>query len=178
MVSAAELGNSVKSVDDLIEKVFPNFQENVVDSDWLLDRGILAPLNKSDTKINSKLIDIMHASSKLNKSIDTAISDDEVAHYPSEFLNSIETSGLPPHKLNIKIGMPVMVLRSLNPPRLMNGIRCIATKPLRNVFDEKIAAGPFKLETHVILRIRLQLSDSILAFTFQRQYFPCGHVLT
>ena len=38
MVSVAELGNSATSVDDLIDKVFPNFQETVVDSDWLSER--------------------------------------------------------------------------------------------------------------------------------------------
>ena len=62
MVSVAELGNSATSVDDLIGKVFPNFQENVVDSDWLSEREILAPLNESVTKINSKLIETMPAS--------------------------------------------------------------------------------------------------------------------
>ena len=30
----------------------------------------------------------------------------------------------------------------------MNGTRCIVTKPLRNVIEVKIAAGPFKNETH------------------------------
>ena len=34
MVCVAELGNSATSVVDLIGKVFPNYQENVVDSDW------------------------------------------------------------------------------------------------------------------------------------------------
>ena len=115
---------------------------------------------------------MMPASSKLSKSIDTAMSDDEATHYPPEFLNSIETSGVPPHKLNIKIGIPVMVLRLLNPPRLMNVTRCIFTKPLRNVIEVKIAAGPFKNETHLMPRIRLQSSDSILPFNFQRQHFP------
>ena len=71
MVRVAELGNYATSVDDLIDKVFSNFQENVVDSDWLSERGILAPLNEPVTKINSKLIDMMPASSKLYKSIDT-----------------------------------------------------------------------------------------------------------
>ena len=33
IVSVAELGNSVTSVDDLIDKVFPKFQENIEDSD-------------------------------------------------------------------------------------------------------------------------------------------------
>ena len=58
---------------------------------------------------------MMPASSKLYKSIDTAISDDEATHYPPE------------------------------PPRLMNGTRYIVTKPLRNVIEVKIAAGPFKM---------------------------------
>ena len=68
--------------------------------------------------------------------------------------------------------MPVMVLRSLNPPRLMNGTRCIVTKPLRNVIEVNIAVGSFKHETHLIPRIRLQPSDSILPITLQRQNFP------
>ena len=85
MVSVAELGNSARLVDDLIGKVFPNFQENVVDSDWLSERRILAPLNESATKFNSKLIEMMPASSKLYKSIDTAMSDDKATDYPSEF---------------------------------------------------------------------------------------------
>ena len=93
IVTVSELGNPATLVDDLIDKVFPNFQKNVVDSDWLSERGILAPLNESVSKINSKLIEMMSASSKLYKSIDTATSDDEATHYPPEFLNPIETSG-------------------------------------------------------------------------------------
>ena len=115
-----------------------------MDSDWLSERGILAPLNESVDKINSKLIDMMPASSKLYKSIDDDMSDDEATHYPPEFLNFFETSGSPPRRLNIKVGMPVMVLRSLNPPRLMNDTRRFVTKPLRNVIEVKIADGPLK----------------------------------
>ena len=81
MVSVAEIGSSATSADDLIDKVFPNYQENVVDSNWLSARGILAPLNESVTKFNSKLIKMMSASSKLYKSVDTAMSDDEATHY-------------------------------------------------------------------------------------------------
>ena len=102
-VRIAELGNSATSMDDLIDKECPNLQENIVDSDWLSRRGILAHLNESVIKINSKLIDMMPASSKLYKSINTAVSDDEATRYPPKFLKSIRTSGLPPHKLNIMV---------------------------------------------------------------------------
>ena len=61
-VRVAELGNYATSVDDFIDRVFPNFQENVVDSDWLSERGIFAPLNESVANINSTLIDMMPAS--------------------------------------------------------------------------------------------------------------------
>ena len=88
---------------------------------------------------------MMLASSKLYKSIDTAMSDDETTQYPPEFLNFIEASGLPPHQLSIKVGMPVIVIRSLNPPRLMNGTRCDVTNPLRNLIEVNIAAGPLKM---------------------------------
>ena len=53
MVSVAELRNSATSVDDLIDKVFPNFQENVVDSDWLSARGILATLISQSPKLTA-----------------------------------------------------------------------------------------------------------------------------
>ncbi|GFS13580.1 ATP-dependent DNA helicase PIF1 [Elysia marginata] len=72
--------------------------------------------------------------------------------------------------------MPVIFLKSLNPPRLMNGTRCIVTKAMRNLIEVKIASGPFKDEKHLIPRIRLQSSKTALSFTFQRQQFalrPC-----
>ena len=53
MASVAELRNYATSVDDLIDKVFPNFQVNVVDSDWLPARGILATLMKQSTKLTA-----------------------------------------------------------------------------------------------------------------------------
>ena len=151
--------------------MFPNYQEisgECCGQLLVIRTRNFSSLNESVNKIKSKLIDMMPASSKLYKYINTDLSDDEATHYPPEFLNSIETS----HKHNIKIGMPIMVLRSLNPPRLMNNTRRIITKPLRKVIEVKIADGPFKNETHVIPRTRLQPPNSILQFTFERQHFP------
>ena len=53
MVRVEELSNYATSVDGFIDKVFPNFQENVVDSDWLSERGILALLNELVTKLTT-----------------------------------------------------------------------------------------------------------------------------
>ena len=42
--------------------------------------------------------------------------------YPTEFLNTLQINGLPPHLLKIKVGYPVMLLRNIN---ARNGINIL-----------------------------------------------------
>ncbi|GFR59353.1 ATP-dependent DNA helicase pif1 [Elysia marginata] len=105
-------------------------------------------------------------------SIDTTVTDEESVHYQTEFLNSIKVAGLPSHKLCIKVGMPVMVMRSLPPPRVMNGTRCIVIRTTQNAVIVKIASGPYSGKIHCIPRISLQPSDFSLPFSFVRRQFP------
>ena len=48
------------------------------------------------------------------KSDDSLLLDSQQAKYPTEFLNTLNISGLPPHKLNLKIGLPIILLRNIN----------------------------------------------------------------
>ncbi|GFS04896.1 ATP-dependent DNA helicase pif1 [Elysia marginata] len=105
-------------------------------------------------------------------SIDTTETDEESVHYPTEFLNSIQVAGLPSHKLCTKVGMPVMVMRSLTPPSVINGTRCIIIKTTKIAVIVKIASGPYSGEIHYIPRISLQPADSSLPFSFVRRRFP------
>ena len=42
---------------------------------------------------------------------------------------------------SLKVGMPVMLLRSIKPPELMNGARCIIRYCNRNTVGVEIAVG-------------------------------------
>ena len=62
-------------------------------------------------------------STDLHNVYDTVMNQDEVVKYPTEFLNSLDLPGIPPHILILKIGVPIILLRNINPPQLCNGTR-------------------------------------------------------
>jgi ATP-dependent DNA helicase PIF1 len=104
------------------------------------------------------------------KSIDTVVDADEVVHFPPEFPKSIDSAGLPPHRLLLKVGSPIILLRNLDPPKLCNGTRLCVKKMLGNVIEATILTGKGKVETVFIPWIPLIPTD--LPFTFKRLQFP------
>nr|XP_042894968.1 neurogenic locus notch homolog protein 3-like [Parasteatoda tepidariorum] len=78
---------------------------------------------------------------KIYESVDTVISDypQDQLSYPEEFLNTITPTGMPPHKLKIKKGAIIMLLRNLMPSKeLCNGTRLIVTNLQRNLIEAKL----------------------------------------
>ena len=81
-------------------------------------------------------------------------------------------SGLPPHVLDLKCGMPVMLLWSIKPPELMNGTKCIIHNCNRHFVEVVIAAGIYSGQHHSIPRIPLRPLDTMFPFLFERKQFP------
>ena len=47
-------------------------------------------------------------------SADNTLDPEDITSFPLEFLNTITPEGLPPHKLRLKVGIPVMLVRNLD----------------------------------------------------------------
>ena len=78
-------------------RVFPNIQQHYNDHRWLCERGILAARNDSVGEINRQILASLPGVAKLYSSVDTMVDPDQAVYYPTEFLNSQEPSGMPPH---------------------------------------------------------------------------------
>ena len=94
----------------------------------------------------------------------------KAVNYPFEFLHTIDLPGLPPHKLHLKPGVPIMLLRNLDPPKLCNGTRMLVKNLRQHVIEAVILDGPFKKE-HVFIP-RIPIFSDKLSFKFKRLQFP------
>lgn len=95
------------------------------------------------------------------------------ALYPTEFLNTLLLNGLPPHVLHLKVGVPVMLLRNLDPSRgLCNGTRLIVTQLTSCVIEGEIITGKAKGSKAYIPRIVTTSAESKWPFKLRRRQFP------
>ena len=53
--------------------------------------------------------------------MDTVVSTENAVQYPQEFLNSLNPAGFPRHNQQLEVGVPIILLRNLNSPKLCNG---------------------------------------------------------
>lgn len=73
--------------------------------------------------ISNKLLECISGNTLIYKSLNSVPDSVEAAGYPVEFLNYVEASGLPPHRLLVRVGAIIILLWNLDQPHLYNDIR-------------------------------------------------------
>ncbi|KIH66756.1 hypothetical protein ANCDUO_02916 [Ancylostoma duodenale] len=162
--------NLTESPEELIVKVFPDISNNFRNHHWLCDRAILAPMNDGVNKINTEIQNQLPGPAATYETIDTVVDREQAVCYPTEFLNSLEPPGMPPHRLVFKVGSPIMLLRNMDPPKLCNGTRLCVKNLMPNVIEATILTGKAKGEDVFIPRIPMIPTD--MPFDFKRLQFP------
>ncbi|SCZ98129.1 BZ3500_MvSof-1268-A1-R1_Chr3-3g06592 [Microbotryum saponariae] len=93
-----------------------------------------------------------------------------------EYLHSVNPSNFPAHHLRLKEGIPVVLLRNLDPDAgLCNGTRLIVSHARSRVIQAIILTGDRAGTTVFIPRVRLETnanSSRQLGFTMRRLQFP------
>lgn len=127
----------------------------------------MAPRKDQAAAINSQILVHVSGESREYLSINTALEEGDATHYLVEFLDSLNTPGLPAHKIYLKVGVPIILLRNLSPPKLCNGTRLRVTNLQRNVIEAEILTGCGSGDVVFIPRIPINFP-----FTFKRVQFP------
>jgi ATP-dependent DNA helicase PIF1 len=145
------------------------------DTDAILSKVILVPTNEETTAINDQIVSRQAGESVTYTSIDSIVCEDgeDPTEFPEEFLYTQTPNGLPPHKLTLKVGTVVMLLRNLDVKHgLCNGSRLIIRQLQNYVLDCEVLTGSSKGQRVLIPRIKLKPTGSMLPFVFERLQFP------
>jgi hypothetical protein len=101
--------------------------------------SILAPKNTDVDEVNNAILELLSKKLHMYLNADSLAPIEEGASvvarismdslYPMDFLNTLQFSDIANHKLELKVGVPILLLRNLNQSiGLCNGMRLIVKK--------------------------------------------------
>ncbi|GER43330.1 replication protein A 70 kDa DNA-binding subunit A [Striga asiatica] len=177
--------NTEDALEQLIAIIYPDLQttpvqngnygdkQNDTNPSFQMNRAILSTKNRFVDDINNKLINAFPGEMVEYLSFDEVDNPIHKGLY-EDIINSLTPGGMPPHKLQLKVNAPVMLLRNLDPTEgLCNGTRLICKKLSRNIIHAQIAVGDFKGKNVFIHRIPLKPSnDDQVPVAYTRTQFP------
>ncbi|KAL2581050.1 hypothetical protein AAZV13_15G161800 [Glycine max] len=131
-------------ISAIVKSTFPDLDQHHNNPEFFKSKAILASTNETVKQINHYVLSFIlgdHMEYLSSDSVDK-LETSEDSYFQSittEFLNSLNTSGLPTHSIKLKIGSPIMLLRNLNQNQgLCNGTRLVVTKMAKHVIAADI----------------------------------------
>ncbi|GKA41561.1 DNA helicase [Tanacetum coccineum] len=144
----------------------------------LQEKVIVFPKNEIVDIVNAKVMSMIPGRAHTYTSYDEALPHGhdrgEVEMlYPKEYLNTLSFAGLPPHRLKLKVGTLIILLRNINiVGGLCNGTRLIVKQLLPKIIEAQIVTGTKVGQKVYLPRLPLTLKDPKMPFTFKRKQFP------
>ena len=128
--------------------------------EYYSDKAILCPKNVDVDRLNEDMLKTSPGEGKAYLSVDVVIigdvNSDEGLYVTTEFLKSINLSGLPPHQLTVKVGCVMKLLRNLNPKNgLCNGTRLLCTSMTQRMIRAIVLTGNHQNKRCIIPRVTL-----------------------
>ena len=173
LCSVIDKEDEKKSMAEFCEEIFPALNRNVGDEKWLEGRAVLAPTNREVDKINNLMTDKLSGQLITLQSSDGLDNDRDAYRYNVEYINTLNPSGLPASRLTLKPGMPVMLMRNLNPTEgLCNGTRLVFKQRLSHRLLVCRTVGLDVNRDIYIPRIKLRPKERQYPFEWSRLQFP------
>ncbi len=150
---------------------------------YLMQRSILAPKNTDVDEVNNAILESLFEESHTYLSANSLTPKEEGASvtagvsmdslYPMEFLNTLQFSDIANHELELKVGVPILLLRNLNQLiGLCNGMRLIVKRLGQRVIEAEIIIGNNVDKCVFIPRIIMSPSGTNWPFVLRRRQFP------
>jgi hypothetical protein len=160
-----------ESMKKFCKLIFPDLETNISNPGWLEGRAILTPTNSEVSTINEMMQQWVPGNITKLSSADTLENPNDAFRFNSEYLNTLQPNGFPQHILTLKAGIPLMLLRNINPRQgLCNGTRLIYDKTI----DSKLLQCRIVGSERVVLipRITFIPKAGDYPFEWQRRQFP------
>jgi ATP-dependent DNA helicase PIF1 len=150
---------------------------------YIMQHNIMAPKNIDVDEVNNVILESLfkelHTYMSTNSLVLTKEGASVVARvsmdslYSVEFLNTLQFSGIANHKLELKVGVPILLLHNLNQLiGLCNGRRLIVKRLGQCVIEAKIITGNNVNKCVFIPRIIMSPSETNWLFVLRHCQFP------
>ncbi|CAG8716605.1 14324_t:CDS:2, partial [Gigaspora rosea] len=141
------------NIQSLIDTIYPNIQIGAPNDNYLKDRMILSARNDDVRDINCDILNMFPGEKYTYLSMNEAIIEDGADNhniYSTEYLNTLNSSGMPPAKLELKI---------------------VVNHLTDHVIEARILCGVHAGKTVFIPCITLSPISTNLPFIFKRRQF-------
>ena len=107
------------------------------------DCGVVLATNNDDVDRINEMASRMLGGETFNlDSFDRNLDDIDVP-YPVEVLNSIKQHGIPPHRISVRVGQPLIVMRNIDVGRgICNGTRVLLLQVMNELLKVRLLSGP------------------------------------